>query len=310
MQNTGRCLAVALFGCVVFSAGDVGAEKLVPTRLAKARFVAFGFDAGDRFVSEQAAFSDYRRVLPEDREALAALRALFVEWAHYTLTDRPEQSELLVVVRRGRRAVGSAGIHIGGLGDGSAQGNPSYGAEISTAGDMLSVYESDAVGRPGTLLWREAQDSGLRGSPPPLFEAFKRDVERAAIQRPSGPQVSLEVGSADGHPVVRVGEAAVASIGFHGHGWGDQPLRWDLYLHGERVSCASVPIPGATASGRQIDVEWTLTEDDCARIAREGKRDPQSGPHDLASLTVHVRRKSNEKTLESVPATLRVDCSR
>jgi len=309
MQTTGRCLAVAFFGCVVFSAGDVGAEKVVPTRLARARFVAFGFDLGDRFVSEQAAFFDHQRVLPKDLEALAAVRALFEEWGHYSLTDRPEQSELLVVVRRGQRAVGSAGIHIPGLGDGQARANPLYGAQLSTAGDMLSVYESGSGGRPETLLWRQTREDGLRGSPPPLFDELKRDVELAAMRRPSGPQVSLEVRSGERHPVVRVGETAVASIGFRGRGWGDEHLRWDLYLHGQRVSVASVPIPGATASGRQIDVEWTLTENDCARIVREGTRDPESGSH-LASLTVHVRRKGNEETLESVPATFRVDCSR
>jgi hypothetical protein len=173
---------------------------------------------------------------------------------------------------------------------------------------MLSVYESDDAGRPFALLWREIQDGGFSGSPPPLFEALERDVERAALRLPSGPQVSLDVRPAKARPVVRVGETAVASIGFHGDGWGDEPVLWDLRLLGQRVSYASVPIPTSNISGRQVEVEWPLTEGDCARIVREGGRHPQSGSPDLAPVTVHVHRASDEKTLESFVATLRVDC--
>lgn len=310
MQITGRYPALlAVLGCLAFAAGGGATEKAVPTSLAQARFVAFGFDLGDRFVGEQLAFGDDRRIIPEDRRALAALRTLFEEWGHYTLTDRPQHSELLVVVRLGQRAVGNVGVHGGGPAGEPSGANPFVGAALASTGDMLSVYESDGAGRPAALLWREIQDGGLSGSPPPLFEALKRDVERAARRLPSGPQVSLDVGSANGHPVVGVGETAVASIGFHGTGWGDQPVRWDLRVQGQRVSYASVPIPGATISGRQIEVQWPLTDEDCARIVRAAESDPQSGSPDLASVTVRVRRASDEKALQSFAAALPVDCS-
>ena len=310
MQIPGRYPALlAVLGCLAFAATGGATEKAVPTSLAQARFVAFGFDLGDRFVGEQLAFGDDRRVIPEDRQALAALRVLFEEWGHYTLTDRPRHSELLVVVRLGQRVVGKVGVHGGRLGNEPAGTIPFVGAALASTGDMLSVYESDGAGQPMALLWREIQDGGLSGSPPPLFEALKRDVERAAMRIPSGPQVSLDVGSAKGHPVVGVGETVVASIGFLGGGWGEEPVRWDLRLQGQRVSYASVPIPGPTIPGRQIEVQWSLTEEDCARIVRASERDPQSGSPDLASVTVRVRRASDEKALESSAATLPVDCS-
>ena len=304
MPLNGRYPALAVLVWLAFAAGGGATEKAIPTNLAQSRFVAFGFDLGDRFVGEQLVFGDDRRILPEDRKALADLRARFKEWGHYTLTDRPEQSELLVIVRLGQRVVGN----VGARGDQRTGANPFLGGQLSSAGDMLSVYESDGAGRPFALLWRELQDGGLRGSPPPLFEALKRDVERAAKRLPSGPQVSLDVRPAKARPVVGIGETIVASIGFHGGGWGDQPLRWDLHMQGQRVSYASVPIPGATISGRQIEVEWPLTEQDCARIVRVGEGGPQSGSSDLAPVTVHVRRASDEETLESFAATLRVDC--
>jgi len=71
-------------------------------------------------------------------------------------------------------------------------------------------------------------------------------------------------------------------------------------------------LPGPTTppiSGRQIEVQWPLTDEDCARIVRAGESDPQSGSPDLASVTVRVRRASDEKVLESFAATLPVDCS-
>jgi hypothetical protein len=42
---------------------------------------------------------------------------------------------------------------------------------------MLAVYGSLSLGTP---LWRGQSSGGLKGSPPPLFERLRSDVEKAA----------------------------------------------------------------------------------------------------------------------------------
>jgi hypothetical protein len=92
---------------------------------------------------------------------------------------RPDQAELLVAVRAGRRASLEAGVRIGGnrpapgvAGIGSTTGS-SYRGEVSSRDDILSVYDGS------TLIWRQQRAGGFSGSSPTLFEDLKADVERA-----------------------------------------------------------------------------------------------------------------------------------
>ena len=61
-------------------------------------------------------------------------------------------------------------------------------------------------------------------------------------------------------------------------------------------------------SGRQIEVQWPLTDEDCARIVRGGEGNPQSASPDLAPVTVNVLLASDEKAVESFASTLPVNC--
>jgi hypothetical protein len=88
----------------------------------------------------------------------------------------------MIAVRTGRRVSATAGVRIGGRRQGSASTasvptGSSYGAEVSSADDMLSVYDGTRTG--GALLWREQRPGGLSGSSPILFDDFKADVEGA-----------------------------------------------------------------------------------------------------------------------------------
>jgi len=57
-----------------------------PAQLALARYVALGYDRGDRFVSE----TDVRaEVFPEERAALQAIRAGIEQWGKYVVVVRP-----------------------------------------------------------------------------------------------------------------------------------------------------------------------------------------------------------------------------
>lgn len=88
---------------------------------------------------------------------------------------KPEEAELLIAVRTGRLVSADGGMELGKQ-NGRRVSGTVYGAEVSSPDDMLEAYEADH-GREGALLWRELQKDGLSGSPPPLFQQFRRDVD-------------------------------------------------------------------------------------------------------------------------------------
>ena len=161
-----------------------GGTNKVPARLAQARYVALAYDLGDVMLSEAEAVSKPGRVTPEAREALNSVRDLIEKWGRYVITIRPAQAELLIAVRTGGRASVDAGVRIGGRRPGSAAAGSavtgsSYGLEVSSTGDMLSVYDASGGGA-GAPLWREQRPGGFSGSAPTLFDDLKADVEGAA----------------------------------------------------------------------------------------------------------------------------------
>lgn len=166
-------LAMAL--TLATPAAFAGGPKHVPDQIAQARYVCLGYDTGDRFLSDQASISAPYDVYPEDRRALAAIRDELERWNRYVITTRPEQAELLIAVRTGRRVGATVGVGVGrgGLGPVGGLG----GAQVSSGDDMLTVYEA-SHGRVGAQLWRVKRSGALAGTPPPAFEEFRADVER------------------------------------------------------------------------------------------------------------------------------------
>jgi hypothetical protein len=96
------------------------------------------------------------------------------------VTVKPQDAELLIAVRTGRRVGVSTGIGVGtggaGGGFGASRGG-SGGVELSTPDDTLTVYESRG-GRAGALLWRAQRKGALSGTPPKAFGELRADVER------------------------------------------------------------------------------------------------------------------------------------
>ena len=113
-----------------------------PALLAEARYVALGYDHGAGFVSETDVRQD---VLDEEREALQRIRSGLEQWDRYVIVVRPEQADLLIAIRKGRRASFGGGVSIGG---------PSSGRPAAARRDR-----SDGRG-PGLLARRH--DRGLR----------------------------------------------------------------------------------------------------------------------------------------------------
>lgn len=155
-------------------------SKMVPVELAQARYVALGYDLGDGFLSENSITTTQFRILPQDREALGRVGDELERWKHYVIVVNPEDAELLIAVRTGRLAAADVGVQ-GGKQNGSKASGVAYGGEVSSPDDMLAVYMADH-GKEGTLLWRNLQKDGLSGSPPPLFEQFRRDVESIPVK--------------------------------------------------------------------------------------------------------------------------------
>ncbi len=150
-------------------------EAGTPAQLAVARYVALGYDRGDRFVSE---YEVREEVLPEEREALQRIREGLEQWGKYVIVVRPAQAELLIAVRKGRLVSVGGGVLVGGPSAGRNGGpagiGPIAGAEVSSPEDMIEVFDAG-----GSLIWRGMKTNGLSGAGPPLWESFQAEVAKA-----------------------------------------------------------------------------------------------------------------------------------
>ena len=159
----------------------------MPAQIAQARYVCLGYETGDGFLSEQQSIYSPESVFPEDRHALDAIRDELESWDRYVITVQPQQAELLIAVRAGRRAGISTGIGIGTGGRGGLGAKSGTGAvEFSSPDDMLTIYESRG-GQPGAQLWRVQQKGALSGTPPKAFAELRADIERMPAPAPKKP---------------------------------------------------------------------------------------------------------------------------
>jgi len=180
-------LSALLVAFVTFplAAGAASKSKL-PALLERARYVALGYDVGDGFVSADQIAVVAADSLPEERDALEAIRKDIEKWGRYSVTTRPEQAEILIAVRIGRRAaleVGTGTSNPGGGRSGPAGSrivsSRTIGGQLSSNEDRIVVYEA-VGGRPGMRLWSAAEAGGLAGSPPRLYKSFREEIEAAA----------------------------------------------------------------------------------------------------------------------------------
>jgi hypothetical protein len=66
--------------------------------------VALGYDLGDGFLSADQIAAVSAGTLTDERRAIEAIRTDLEKWGRYIVTDRPEQADILIAVRVGRRA--------------------------------------------------------------------------------------------------------------------------------------------------------------------------------------------------------------
>jgi len=173
-------------------AADAASNSKMPALLERARYVALGYDLGDGFVSAANIAAVAADTLPDERRAIEAIHNDLEKWNRYIVTDRPEQAEILIVVRVGRRArldVGSGGQDSRGVSRGETGGSRggvvssrTIGGQLSSNDDRVDVYEA-RHGLPGIRLWSGAEVGGMAGSPPRLYKYFREEVE-AATKKP------------------------------------------------------------------------------------------------------------------------------
>jgi hypothetical protein len=178
-----RWNALTALAVLVLPAAAIAGGKKVPPQLAQARYVALGYDTGDRFVDARSLIGS-PELAPRDAEALDALRGLVSDWDRFVLTERVDEADILIAVRTSRRAAFEIGGRIGSddsdaVGRSARAQSPTFDAEVSSPGNIFSVYEASG-GRPGMVLWRERRtgDDFPRAS----FERFKADVVKHATK--------------------------------------------------------------------------------------------------------------------------------
>lgn len=153
-------------------------------------------------------------LLPEDRQAISDVWGALHDWDRYVLVGRPDEADLIFVVRKGR--VATAGLRgpiapqSGGTvgcddpprgtgrqgGDGTVGGNgpqnasgqsdcvegpgsgAAVGGDVGPVDDLLEIYVRNTDVSKGAPLWEHTLRGGLDRPNLALFEQFKDQVER------------------------------------------------------------------------------------------------------------------------------------
>src|SRR4051794_34271716 len=94
---------VMALGMVPVVAGAAPKKAAMPALLERARYVTFRYDLGDGVVEAMNISAVASNTLPDERRAITAIREDIESWGRFAVTDRPEDAEILIVVRMGRR---------------------------------------------------------------------------------------------------------------------------------------------------------------------------------------------------------------
>lgn len=169
--------AMLFFACCTLTAQQTNTAFL--KQIANARFVMVTAEHGDAFDPRTDA---------ADRRAMGDIQNEMAKWHRFTLVNRKQDADIIIAVRTSGRVRANSGIEIGSHQD-PTNGRrttttaPVLMVEAGPKNDLLSVYSaSDFPNAPA--LWRSEQEDGLVAPSNLLFNRFKKDVEKAASQKP------------------------------------------------------------------------------------------------------------------------------
>lgn len=172
-----------LLASVVFSLAQAKPKKpnVPPAIFGQAKYVYVETREGDAYTPG---------LLPEDRQAIFDVEKAIRNWNRYQLTARPDQAELVFVVRTGRLA--SVGAHAGvstgthspnnrvDVGNTNPQGNSvGGGVEVGPPDDLLWVYTRNPDGTLSAPIWTKSEPNGLHSHSVPLLEEVRNEVDAA-----------------------------------------------------------------------------------------------------------------------------------
>jgi hypothetical protein len=162
-----RKLALSIFFVALISITCVAQSKM-PGWAAKARFV---------YVTTQQGANDGGVTLAsEDLQAVTDVENEIRKWQHYQLAFRAADADILLVVRKGRLASVSPGIHVGKRSGRPTKLGPTTEAEAGMPQDYLGVLDA----KTGGTLWQRTESQGLTPPRMLLFAQFKDAVEKAS----------------------------------------------------------------------------------------------------------------------------------
>jgi hypothetical protein len=166
------------------------------------------------FIYVEAADGDALKpgLLPEDRRAIYDVEDSVRDWNRYTLVERRQTADIVLVVRKGRIAQVRSAISVGprlpsgvgSVGNTNPNSNPNSNrgpdqlgqpgdnvgaaAEVGPENDTLRVYLLDADGKLAGPVWmREIQD-GLDAPEVLLMRELRTAVEHTYPSQPPAPK--------------------------------------------------------------------------------------------------------------------------
>ena len=147
----------------------------VPELVTNAKYVFVTSYNGDQFSA---------RSYPDDRQAVIEVQNAIRDWGYYKLAYKPEDADIIFLVRKGRYAVARPGVQIH---TGSQNPRPSLetgsSADAGDPLDELSVYDAK-LGVDSPALWRGRTYNGLNAPDPRLVQQLRAAVESSVKKKP------------------------------------------------------------------------------------------------------------------------------
>lgn len=118
-------------------------------------------------------------ILPGDRRAVIDVQNAIRKWGHYALANRPEDSDLILLVRKGRAVATQPQVRVEVGSSRPAQLGADAPVDLGDSRDMLAMYDS-TVGVDSAPLWRDIMSEGLAAPDVELVQKLRKAVEQAA----------------------------------------------------------------------------------------------------------------------------------
>ena len=118
-------------------------------------------------------------VMPDDREAVVAVQDAVRKWGRYELAYRPEDADLILLVRKGRIAATQPQMRIGKTSTTPWEVSGAAPVDAGDSRDMLAMFEANG-GVDGPALWRNFSAGGLDTPNVPLVQQLRKAVEETA----------------------------------------------------------------------------------------------------------------------------------